>query len=405
MDISAAASVNSNRPSGASVARGGRHQPPPRQTVFYEHPAEHFLEQALAQCQEPDLKPAQRWAIVTTRSLDGPRGAAERIRQALGSRCVGTISNIAAHSPRQDVIRIARDLEAWGAQGVVAVGGGSVCDAVKAARLCLGNEVTQADDIDRLRLGNVVRPPKLHSIMIPTTLSAGEFTPYAGVNDERGPRHEALLHAECPPSVVILDPSMTTATPFRLWFSTAIRSVDHAVETWCSPTRTPFGDATSLHALKLLVPALRRCQADPDDLQARSDCQVGAWLSIQGFAAGVTLGGSHGIGHALGGTADMPHGETSCVMLPHVLRFNASVDQARQDELCAAIGEPGRPLADIIAELVAALGMPRRLRDSAIPKDVLRAVAQEAMSDRCLKANARMFESQEEVLALLEQAW
>ena len=83
----------------------------------------------------------------------------------------------------------------------------------------------------------------------------------------------------------------------------------------------------------------------------------------------------------------------------------ASVDQARQDELCAAIGEPGRPLADIIAELVAALGMPRRLRDSAISKDVLRAVAQEAMSDRCLKANARTFENQEEVFALLEQAW
>lgn len=394
-------------PGQPSIAtpHGGRHQPPPRQIVIYGQAVEQALEQALVPRQVSGSEPAERWVIVTTRSLNGPEGGAGRVRAHLGSRCVGTIPDIAAHSPRQDVIRIARELKSLGAHGIVAVGGGSVCDAVKAARLCVGNDVTEADDIDRLRLGNVVRPPQLQSIMVPTTLSAGEFTPYAGVNDERGPRHEALHHEELPPSVVILDPSMTLATPPRLWFSTGMRAVDHSVETWCSPSRTPFGDATALHALKLLVPALRRCLANPQDLAARADCQVGAWLSIQGFAAGATLGGSHGIGHALGGTADMPHGETSCVMLPHVLRFNASLDQARQDELSAAIGEAGRPLADVVARLVATLGMPGRLRDAAIAKNVLADVAREAMSDRCLKANARSFESMQEVLALLEQAW
>jgi alcohol dehydrogenase class IV len=254
-------------------------------TVIYGQAIESALAQATAHCQGPAAGAIDRWAIVTTRSLNGPGGAAARIREHLGSHCVGIVSDIAAHSPRQDVIRIARQLQAWGAQGVVAVGGGSVCDAVKAARLCLGNDVTQADDIDRLRLGHTVRPPRLHSIMVPTTLSAGEFTPYAGVNDERGPRHESLHHEALPPSAVILDPAMTIATPPRLWFGTALRAVDHAVETWCSPSATPFGDATSLHALKLLVPALRRCQNAPHDLAARSDCQVGAWLSIQGFAS------------------------------------------------------------------------------------------------------------------------
>ena len=82
-----------------------------------------------------------------------------------------------------------------------------------------------------------------------------------------------------------------------------------------------------------------------------------------GSQNGVTKGASHGIGHVLGGTADVPHGYTSCVMLPHVLRFNAPVNAERQAWVSEALGRPGVPAADAVAALIAGLGLPGTLRD------------------------------------------
>ena len=85
---------------------------------------------------------------------------------------------------------------------------------------------------------------------------------------------------------------------------------------------------------------LRACHADPADMAARLDCQLGAWMSMVGSQTGVSKGASHGIGHVLGGTAGVPHGYTSCVMLPHVLRFNKPVNAARQAWVAQALGMP-----------------------------------------------------------------
>ena len=94
-----------------------------------------------------------------------------------------------------------------------------------------------------------------------------------------------------------------------------------------------------------------------------------------GCQAGVSKGASHGIGHVLGGTAGVPHGYTSCIMLPHVLRFNASVNADRQALVSEALGRPGEPAADVVADLVAGLGLPGRLRDAGVKQDQLDQIA------------------------------
>ena len=382
----------------------GKHQPPPRQTLIYGKPIRAALDDALTSLA------ATRVALVSSSSLmvsSGPGGLASQVQQALGKRYLATITGPGAHTPRRDVIRIAASLHDSGADAVVALGGGSVCDGVKAARLCLGNNVTQAADMDRLRmgLGKPVQAPSLGFVMIPTTLSAAEFSPFAGVVDERVPRKEGYTHEHLTPSTVVLDATMTQATPARLWFSTAIRAIDHAVEALCSRNPSPYSDAMSLQALRLLGPALRRLAESTNDLDARLQCQIGAWLSIQGFVCGVEFGVSHGIGHALGGTAGMPHGETSCVMLPHALHFNAPVNAARQALLSETMGRPGIAAGDVIGDLVAALGMPTRLRDAGVSREILQKVADEASVDHCTKTNPRPIESVDQILELLEQAW
>ena len=132
------------------------------------------------------------------------------------------------------------------------------------------------------------------------------------------------------PQAVILDPEVTRHTPMWLLLSTGIRAVDHCVEGVCSNESTEYANASSLHGLSLLARGLPRVKADPSDMAARLDCQTGAWLSMTGIAAGVPMGASHGIGYVLGAVFDVPHGHTSCIMLPWVMRWNKPANADRQ---------------------------------------------------------------------------
>ena len=354
---------------------------------------------------------ASRLAVVTTNSLAGPGGLAEAVRKILGHRFHSVVAGIHSHTPRADVVRVIKALE--GADGVVTIGGGSVCDSAKAARLCLANGITDAVGLDRLRPYNKVKgsepdstiSPSLPFIAVATTLSAAEFTSAAGVTDERGPRKQVFVYPGLAPDIVILDPQVTRQTPPKLWFSTGIRALDHALETWCSTNPTPLSDAHSSYAARLLIDSLQKVFDSPNDISARLDCMKGAWLSILGPASGVKAGASHGIGHALGGTAGMPHGETSCVMLPHVLRYNASVNADRQAVIASSVGSPTTPLSDIVAALISRLGLPTRLRDAGVSEKVIAAVAEAALHDPLLASNPRPIKSLTEVMLLLEQAW
>jgi len=354
---------------------------------------------------------ARRLAVVTTNSLSGPGGLAEGVRNILGPKFHSVVAGIHSHTPRADVVRVIKALE--GADGVVTIGGGSVCDSAKAARLCLANGIPDAAGMDRLRSYDKAKgsepdstiSPSLPFIAVATTLSAAEFTSGAGVTDERGPRKQVFVYPGLAPDIVILDPQVTRHTPPRLWFSTGMRALDHALETWCSTNPTPLSDAYSSYAARLLITSLPKVFDSPDDLQARLDCMKGAWLSILGPASGVKAGASHGMGHALGGTAGMPHGVTSCVMMPHVLRYNASVNGDRQAVIAASVGKPNMPLADIVAGLISHLGLPTRIRDAGVSERAIAAVAEAALHDPLLASNPRPIKSLTDVRLLLEQAW
>jgi hypothetical protein len=165
---------------------------------------------------------------------------------------------------------------------------------------------------------------------VPTTLSAGEFSAIAGVTDERHWVKELFQHARIIPRAVVMDPAVTVHTPEWLWLSTGIRAVDHCVEGICSGEANPYADAQALHGLALLCRGLPRVKADPGDLAARLDCQIGSWLSMEPLASGVPMGASHGIGYVLGAVFDVPHSHTSCIMLPAVMRWNKSVNAERR---------------------------------------------------------------------------
>jgi maleylacetate reductase len=279
--------------------------------------------------------------------------------------------------------------------------------------LCLGNDVTQPDQLDAFAAtivdGKTVRPPTkppgARTICVPTTLSAGEFTAFAGCTDTERHRKQSYGMELMMPRTVILDPAVTLHTPEWLFLSTGIRAVDHAVEDLCSIAPTPFSDGTSMQALRLLAAGLPAVKRNPSDLDARLNCQLGAWMSIMGSQNGVPKGASHGIGHVLGGTADVPHGYTSCVMLPHVLRWNEPVNATRQAWVSEALGRPGVPAADAVAGLIAALGLPARLRDVGVRDAQLDEIAEGSMHDRWIHTNPRGIDGPRTVRMLLDHAW
>lgn len=357
---------------------------------------------------------AKRVFVTSTRSLAKlDNGPLQRAVKALGERCVGTYSNIASHSPREDVIAGANAARKAKADLLVAVGGGSVIDATKAMLLCLWLGLDTIESMEPYRAGidgsksAPISPPAdaIRMVAISTTLSASEFTRNAGVTLSATNSKQSFSHRLMAPRTIILDPAATLDTPPWLLFCTGIRAVDHAVESYCNLAANPATEAQSLQGLRLLHSALPKVKAAPDDLAARLEAQFGMWQSIIGSSSGIGTGASHGIGYALGATFGVAHGHTSCVMLPAVLTWNASVNGERQKALSAAMGAPGRPAGELVKELVAGLDQPTSLRDVGIKRENLDEIAKRSLAYKPVQMNPRKITSAADVLEILELAW
>ena len=363
---------------------------------------------------EADRLGARRVFVTSTRSLSQlENGPLQRAIKALGDRHVGTYARIAAHSPREDVIAGAAAARAAGADLLVAVGGGSVIDATKAMLMCLwlGLETTDAMEPYRAGIdgaeGRPITPPAdpVRMIAITTTLSASEFKGTAGVTLSATNSKQSFIHRLMTPRTVILDPAATLDTPLWLLYATGIRAVDHACESYCNPKANLATEANSLQGLRLLHRSLPRMKADPSSLEARMEAQFGMWQAIAPSQAGVAMGASHGIGYALGATFGVPHGHTSCVMLPAVLTWNAAVNGERQKALSEAMGAPDRPAGELVKELVAGLDQPTTLRDVGIGRDNLDEIATRALTYKPVQINPRKITTAADVREILELAW
>jgi len=352
---------------------------------------------------------ARRLLITSTASLAG--GLAQSLADGLGDRCVGVFCAISAHSPREGVIAGADAARRLEADLLVGVGGGSVIDATKVMQLALWAGIESAEELGRYRAGRgegrvdvATLVPGVRMIAAPTTLSAAEFTPFAGVTDVGRRSKEGYAHPLLAPRAVILDPAMTLTTPPWLWASTGMKAVDHAVEQLCNPVRSPYADALAEAGLKTLAKALPASHARPADLDLRLDCQVGMWLAMSGAASGRGLGASHAIGHTLGGTYGVPHGLTSAVALPAVLRWNQGVAADRQRRVAGLMDRPELSASEAVKGLARSLGLPVDLAAVGIRPDQFHAIAEHTMHDRGIRSNPRRINGAADIVEILELA-
>ena len=347
---------------------------------------------------------AERIFLMVSGTLNRETDVIAKIQAALGNRCVGVFASMPPHTPRSAVIAAAAQAREARADLIVTVGGGSITDGAKAVQLCLSNDITTPEGMDRIRPGNEFQAPTVRQISVPTTLSAGEFSHFCGVTNETTKVKEIFAHSMVIPAAVILDPALTVHTPEWLFLSTGIRAVDHCVEGIWSLESHPYGDAQALRGLSLLVAGLAKVKASPGDIQARLDCQVGAWLSMGPLAAGVPMGASHGIGYVLGAVFDIPHGHTSCIMLPSVMRWNKLANASRQALISVAMGRPDAEAGDLLDSFIGGLGMPRSLHAVNVGKEHFDRIARQAMGTPWVPRNPRPIPTPAEVMEILELA-
>ena len=323
---------------------------------------------------ELDRRRLTRAVVVTGRTL-GASSLLQRITDPLGGRCVLVFDQARQHVPSCSVSDLARALDQHDADCVISFGGGSPIDTVKAAIHSLLTSGGQASSTDE---GPV-------HIAIPTTLSAGEFTAVVGITEEQTRVKRAVSDPRLVPRTVYIDPTVTLATPTWLWAATGVRALDHAVETIYSARPHPLSDALAERGLRLLLEHLPASlsTSGAEQLDHRLQCQMGAWLSVFGMT-NAGLGLSHALGHQIGPRWDVPHGITSCITLPHAMRFMAATAPDRFGPIAEGFGIPfeaanagaaALECADRMSRFIAQFELPQRLRDVRVPQQEIREVA------------------------------
>jgi len=370
---------------------------------------------------EVDRLGKQRAFVVTGTTIATKTNLLERVRQVLGKRFVGMFYPISQHVPRRDVLAAAFQAREVKADALISLGGGSPVDGTKAVALCLSEGVAQEKELEfyRVRGPREMRtPPPFHGEPLPhialtTTLSAGEFTSGFGITDEARRVKEGYGGSQFVPRIVILDPELTVHTPAWLWAATGMRAMDHAVERLYSPKHQPLIDTLCIQAMRYLFQNLLPSTRDSENLEARLYCQLGAWMSIFGGMS-VRTGISHAIGHQLGGRCNIPHGHTSCIMLPYAMDFNLPFAADRLALVAESGGIDTRGLSDEnaakeaikkVGKFIQDLGCPTRLRDAGVPESDLGPVAEAVMEEVPLMENPRPIRGVEEILGILQRAW
>ncbi|MFD4559114.1 maleylacetate reductase [Streptomyces sp. NPDC058469] len=309
--------------------------------------------------------------------LSGARGAdtARAVADSLGEVCVGVHAEAKMHVPVEVADRAVELARTLGADGCVAVGGGSAVGLGKAIALRTG----------------------LPLIAVPSTYAGSEMTPVWGLTEDgakRTGRDPAVL-----PRSVVYDPELTLELPVPLTVTSGVNAIAHAVEALYAPDTSPLIALMAQEGVRALAGALPELAAEPRSLEARGRALYGAWLCGSCLGA-TTMGLHHKLCHVLGGTFGLPHAETHTVVLPYALAYNAPAAPGAAAAVARALDAEDAPRA--LWALARRLDAPRTLAELGLKEGDLATAAAQAVSQAY--ANPRTV-TEDGVLTLLHAAY
>ncbi|WP_312370534.1 1-propanol dehydrogenase PduQ [Lachnoclostridium sp.] len=283
-------------------------------------------------------------------------------------------------------------MKCFGPDTVIALGGGSAIDTAKAA----SNIYSQ--------MGN----EKLFLIAIPTTSGTGsEVTNFSVISDPQAQAKYPLRSDSMVPDAAFLDPRFTVSVPPHITADTGMDVLTHALEAYVSTNSGDFTDACAEKAVRLVWNYLARTVEEGGDMEARTHMHNASCLAGVAFN-GASLGLCHSMAHALGARFHIPHGRSNAILLPHVISYNAGLEDAGEQDACAryvaianmlgiAAGTDKATVHNLlrhIKNMMSKIKIPQQITDLKIDKDefeqAIREMAEKALADNCTLTNPRV---------------
>jgi acetaldehyde dehydrogenase/alcohol dehydrogenase len=411
-----------------NVKTVSRRQAPPQ---WFRVPSDTYINAGAIET----LREVRASQVLLVTDLDGEaRGVADEVRRHLEGPAVHVFSDLHPEPTEAQIEAGTKVLGEFGADCIVAVGGGSVLDAAKAMRLFHESPEVSLRELAlpfldaRKRVAHY--PEVEHSVRLlalPTTAGTGsEVSPATVIS--AGGRKVTLVDYSLVPDVAIVDPTLTLTMPPSVTADTGVDALTHALEAGVSIFASPYTDAFCMQAINLIMEALPRACEQGSDLEARTAMSNAATIAGLAFS-NAFVGVNHALAHAAGARFGIPHGRANGIFLPHVLRYNASIPSKfmpapgystyvapdKYAQMGWVLGLGGRDMAERrgrfferVDELLDAVGMPRSLAEAGVSREAfdesLPDLVRDSFSDPSIRTNPRM-PMLEELAALLTAAF
>ena len=297
-------------------------------------------------------------------------------------------------------------LKQSGADAVVAIGGGSVIDTAKAARLCAQRGFTYREFLASDRAYPV---PTIPLICLPTSAGTGsEVSGGAVISDLQAGTKTGIANGLLRAQYALVDPELTYSVPASMTANTGIDALAQAIAGMLAKCRTPIGDAIALEAIRFMGRSLVKATRDGSDRSARSDMAAGSMM------AGLTMNiadctAEHSLGQAIGGMKHIPHGLTIGLVLAETLEREAKVVPEQLERVADALGVPadgtndGSRAVKAVRQILKDLNFPV-LRDVGVVEDELETLTDLALADFFITQAPKPW-SRGEVLNAFKQAY
>ncbi len=332
-------------------------------------------------------------------------GLSRTIEDSIGDAGLGvsTFGEV-VQNPDEDCVRKGMEAyEAAGADGLVALGGGSAMDAAKAIGLMMTHPAPLSQ-YDSAKGGMARISDRLPPVIaIPTTAGTGsEVSSFSVITDTSQKMKLALGSPYLIPKLALVDPSLTLELPREITINTGVDALTHLVEGYVSTVPNPMMDRMALFGLEAIRDHLPNVVRDPDNLESRSEVMMaamtGAFVYNQKF-----LGMNHSMAHSLSAVYGLPHGLANGLVLPFTMRFNLPSAEIQYRDIGKALG--GSDGIEEVGRLLEELGMELGLRHHGMKLDDVDQLAAKAFEDPSHGTNPRQPVSREDFDRLFREAY
>lgn len=362
---------------------------------------------------------ARNVLVLTDKTLE-KIGTLQTLIDAIGNQEIqvaDVFTDIPQDSSIEIIDKVVAKYQELQCDGMIALGGGSVIDTAKGARMVLSQDKENIMNLAGCEL--ISYGKHIPFVAIPTTSGTGSEVTLVAVilNKVQNIKMEFISYFLVP-DVAVLDPRMTLTLPAKTTASTGMDALCHAIEGYTCLQKNPLSDAYATSSMEIIRDNLIDVTKNGENKQKRLAMANASLMAGVAFSNSM-VGIIHAIGHSVGAVARVPHGDAMAILMPHCMRFNLDKLQAEYAKLLLYIGgeeiymnTPVEQRANKTIECIESLlqelhkisGLPTTLSQAGVKKEDLPSIAEKSLNDGAMIVNPKQA-NYEDVMKILEEAF